>query len=484
MERRKFVISAMAATASLPVLNALGGNKTTDENINVKPDLLLFDQATDYELDIKNFPEDKVELPAQLENMRPGQVRYAIKQSAPCLIPVGNIQSGSDNESVGWNEAIMDSLNSLHQSKSAVIAPVIWYTPTGYILNSAENGTFDMSMDAFTLYLEEVMINMVNLGFKDIHIVVLNNPQGKNSPLFACARFVVANMYNNLWKRSAYGKCWYINPKFDGITNEHGIIDRREVFNIYSVINIERLPKVTKNKGLPGSKPMRLENMTPTQIKDAVKRNLICFVPSGVIETHGNHNPLGVDGIESEGPLLLACAKADAVIAPTIWYGPTGITCGDETVGNTNIDGNIYRNYISGVLNGLTAIGFKTIVVIQVHQGKDGPQWVSTEYAIQDYHINFYKNDSKGKFGLPADIKIMTPPFAQYDHAGKIETSWMMYYRPKNTDLSLIRPNDYSCCWRVNGESIKATYEYGKIMSDKAVDGLVEMINLHNNIKE
>ena len=76
----------MAATASLPVLNALGGNKTTDENIHVKPDLQLLDQASDYELDIKNFPEDRVELPAQLENMRPGQGRYAIKQSAPCLI--------------------------------------------------------------------------------------------------------------------------------------------------------------------------------------------------------------------------------------------------------------------------------------------------------------------------------------------------------------------------------------------------------------
>jgi hypothetical protein len=56
-----------------------------------------------------------------------------------------------------------------------------------------------------------------------------------------------------------------------------------------------------------------------------------------------------------------------------------------------------------------------------------------------------------------------------------------MYYRPKNTDLSLIRPNDYSYCWRVDGESNKATYELGKMMSDKAEDGLVEMINLHNN---
>ena len=317
-----------------------------------------------YRIDITKFPADSVELPARLENMRPGQVRYAAEHDSPCLIPIGNMQSSSADQIIGSGGEIMDSLNALASSNKAVIAPPVWYTPSGYLLNNAENGTFDISMDAFTLYLEEVMTNIVNLGFKHIQIVVLNNPQGKNSPLNACARFVVANQYNNLWKRPEFGKGWYINPKFDNAKSEHGNTDKRgEVFAMYSVVNIYGKTSGEKKESSSPSKPMRLENMTSAQVKDAVKRNLICFVPSGVTETHGNQNPLGCDAIESEGPLLLACAKANAVVAPTIWYGPTGVTCGDETVGNINIDGNIYRNYLSGVINGLAAMGFKKIVV-------------------------------------------------------------------------------------------------------------------------
>jgi creatinine amidohydrolase/Fe(II)-dependent formamide hydrolase-like protein len=430
-----------------------------------------------YRIDIKKFPEDTVELPARLENMRPGQVRYAAELGAPCLIPVGNLQSSSAHQIIGSDGAIMDSLNALALSSKAVIAPAIWYTPSGYLLNNAENGTFDISMDAFTLYLEEVMTNIVNLGFKHVQIIVLNNPQGYNSPLNACARFVVANQYNNLWKRSEFGKGWYINPKFDDSPSEHGKHDKRgEVFSMYSLVNIYGNSSGEKKESSSSSKPLRLENLTPAQVKDAVKRNLICFLPSGVTETHGNHNPLGCDAIESEGPLLLACAKADAVIAPTIWYGPTGVTCGDETVGNINIDGNIYRNYLSGVINGLAAIGFKKIVVIQVHQGINGPQWVSTDFAIQDYRLRFHNTSSNRKEKEPATITVMSPPFGQYDHAGKNETSWMMYLRPENTDLSLIRPDDYFYCWQKDDESNKASFEWGKSMCDKTVKGFIDMI--------
>jgi creatinine amidohydrolase/Fe(II)-dependent formamide hydrolase-like protein len=434
-----------------------------------------------YHIDIKKFPADTVALPARLENMRPGQVRYAAEHDAPCLIPVGNMQSSFADQIIGWGGAIMDSLNALGLSSKAVIAPPVWYTPSGYLLNNAKNGTFDISMDAFTLYLEEVMTNIINLGFKHVQIVVLNNPHGKNSPLNACARFVVANQYNNLWKRPEFGKCWYINPKFDDETGEHGNTDKRGVvFAMYSVLNIYGNSSVEKKESPSSSKPGRLENMTPAQVKDVVKRNLICFVPSGVTETHGNQNPLGCDAIEAEGPLLLACAQADAVIAPTIWYGPTGVTCGDETVGNINIDGNIYRNYMSGVINGLAAIGFKKIVIMQVHQGPNGTQWVATDYAVQDYSVRFFNASSNIKKKEPADVTVMGPPFGQYDHAGKNETSWMMYLRPDNTNLSMITPGDYFYCWQKDDESNKASLEWGKTMCDKTVNGLIDMINQHN----
>lgn len=420
----------------------------------------------DYQLDIKNFPEDKVNLPAQLENMRPGQVRDAAAQNALCILPLGNLQAFSDHEIIGLKESIIESLNKLASDEKAVIAPAIWYTPSGYLINSAENGTFEIGMDAFTSYLDDVFTNLVNIGFKRIKIVVLNNLDQTNNPLLACANFVIANKFNNRWKNPEFGKNWWVNPD---LTQK-----RTEASGMYSVISISGYSDV-KKENTTLSRPIRLESMTPSQIKDAVTRNLICFVPSGVIETHGNHNPLGCDGIESEGPLLLAGAKADFVIAPTIWYGPTGVSCGDETVGNINIDGEVYRNYISGVIKGLAAMGFKNIKFVQVHQGVNGPQGMSTTYGIARYYAGFHSEvANNGK--KPAKITVISPPFGKYDHAGINETSWMLYLRPDHTDLSLIRPGDYSYCWREDREANKASYEWGKTMTEETVKGFIELI--------
>jgi creatinine amidohydrolase len=274
-------------------------------------------------------------------------------------------------------------------------------------------------------------------------------------------------MFNNLWKRKGFGKCWWINPKTYYTST---------VFSWYKISELTVEPVQPMRDTV--IKPMRLEKMTPFEIREAVKRDLICFVPAGVIENHGNQCPVGCDAIESEGPLLLAGLQADAVIAPTVWYGPTGYDATGPDLGTINIDGDIFRNYISGVISGIAAMGFKKIIIVQVHQGPNGPEWLSEEMAIQNCRISSQKT---GKF---TDISVMGPPEALYDHAGKNETSWMLYYRPDNTDLSMIRPHDYMFCWEKNGESNKATYEWGKTMSDKTVSGWVELINKNNKIEK
>lgn len=428
--------------------------------------------SRNYKPDIKNFPKDAVVLPAHLENMRAGQIRDALAQKATCLLPVGTLETAFNTLSLGNADAMNDSLLQLAKRGKTVIAPPIWYTPTGYILNSAENGTFDISIDAFTLYLESVMNNLVEMGFVKIKIVVLNNSKGENSPLFRCARFAAANMFNNLWKRPDYGKCWWI----DTLRNTN------PVWSYYSVVSFTSPTGADNSKKNDMVKPMRLESMTPEQTKNAVKRNLICFVPSGVIENHGNQNPVGCDAIEAETPLLLAATQADAVIAPTIWYGPTGYAVTGTDLGTINIDGDIYRNYVSGVLYGLTEMGFKKINIIQVHQGQSGTQWGSTDLAVQECQVRYSRENphNAGVFTEPASYKIMNPPLAVYDHAGKNETSWMLYYRPEYTDISLIHPNDYMFCWEKGNESKKATFEWGKTMSDRTVNELVQMINWSN----
>ena len=53
----------------------------------------------------------------------------------------------------------------------------------------------------------------------------------------------------------------------------------------------------------------------------------------------------------------------------------------------------------------------------------------------------------------------------------------MLYLRPENTDLSLLRENDYLFCWYPGDESELATAEWGESMCKKSVAGFVEVIN-------
>ena len=105
----------------------------------------------------------------------------------------------------------------------------------------------------------------------------------------------------------------------------------------------------------------------------------------------------------------------------------------------------------------------------------NGPQGMSTTYGIARYNAGFH-SEAANKGKKPAKITVIGPPFGKYDHAGINETSWMLYLRPDHTDLSLIRPDDYSYCWREGRESNKATYEWGKTMTEETVKGFLELI--------
>jgi creatinine amidohydrolase/Fe(II)-dependent formamide hydrolase-like protein len=411
----------------------------------------------------------------RLENMRPGQIRDAVAQGASCLLPVGTLESEGDDVPLGADiAALQEDLLKLAEKQKAVIAPPIWYAPTGYIMSGPDEGTFDMPLRSFAGYLEEVLITLAELGFERIVVTLVHNAQGEESPIHKVCKFTTANLFNDLWKRPEIGRNWWIRPDRDAIKwNRYAIsqLPRRQAS--------DRSEKAAEDVDLP----LRLEQMTPSELKEAVRRGLPCFVPSGVLENHGNHNPIGCDAVEAQDPVVLAAGKAAAVVAPTIWYGPTGYAVTGPQLGTTNVDGKVHRDYMAGVVAGLASMGFKNILFVQVHQGSGGPQWTAIEMGIQEYRAGLagrYGPGWRKRLGTAdtkhANVQVIGVPHGQYDHAGRNETSWMLYLRAQHTDLGLIRPGDYPFCWSEGGESERATAEWGREMTGKAVEGFVEII--------
>ena len=413
-------------------------------------------------------PYDPVSLPANLENMRTGQILDAVSKGFKVILPIGTLEGTDNDVPIGlYSIELQQTLDSLSLKNNAIIAPTIWYSPSGYLMGAPSDGNFDIPTDAFVKYLEEVINEFYNMGFKHVQVVIIHDLLGENSPLVKTCRFVHGNIFNDYWKEETIGAGWWLNPEKDQ----------------FNKTSLEILSLKSENPGLKNEFPSgRLEEMTPAEIRKAASHGLICIVPVGVIECHGNQNPVGVDIITVQESLFIVAAKIPVVIAPAISYGGTAYAVSGPELGTMNINGQTEYNYTLGIARGLLAMGFKHIIFCSMHQG-GGSQ--STGLALIAQEINRtmtqqygygWMSPRKNNEKLYSVVEYITYPSSVGDHAGKYETSSMLYLRQPYTKLDLLSPNDYPFCWQKDIESIKATYELGKQLIDEVVDEWIKII--------
>ena len=423
--------------------------------------------------DTSFYPDDPVEIPARLESLRPGQVRDAVAREANCIVPVAALDASGPDEPLGFEPFRDEGLLGLAREQNAIVAPPIWYCPTGYTHGKPEDGTFDMPLYAFASYLENVLTTLYALGFRSVRLATYVDEEdpARSAPLVSACDFVRANLFNDLWKEPEIGANWWDRPDRDELNWQR-----------YAGHNLAR-PKQPELAAQSDELPLRLEDLTPNGLRDSVARGYPLFIPSGVLENHGNQNPIGCDAYEAQDPLLRAAARAPAVVAPTIWYGPTCYGVSGPELATTDIDGYRYHGFAAGLIRGLAAMGWRDVVFVQVHQGSGGAQWSATAMATQAYRATLASREGSGPGWAaagqtaPTNVEIMSPPHGQYDHAGKNETSWMLYLRPDNSDLGLVREHDYRFCWNPGHEARLASREWGETMCRKTVAGFVEEIN-------
>lgn len=194
------------------------------------------------------------------------------------------------------------------------------------------------------------------------------------------------------------------------------------------------------------SKPQKVlyQELTPDEFSQKLKECPVAYLPLGTLEWHGDHLPLGSDGLQSTGFFKLLAEKTGGIVMPMLFIGPDGydtIINGREYYGMDcaslfseqgnyeiqQLTGSAYwvpdstfDIMMNGIMKQLSRAGFK-IVVAHGH----GP---STNYSgshIADFKekynltvMNCWGNDKE-------DLCLMC------DHAGANETSIMMYLHPE-----------------------------------------------------
>ena len=261
-----------------------------------------------------------------------------------------------------------------------------------------------------------------------------------------------------------------------------------------------------------------MEEMSVRDMRIAMEKTHTVIIPVGVVEQHGYHLPLSTDIHNSVQLTRKAGEKLNAVVAPSVNYCFSGGTL----PGTVNISPNTFGLLISEICSEFVRIGFKNIVVLLGHAGTDN------KAALKNTLQMLLRRDEELAKKITLSLVEcwdlsptwlggfkMTP---EHDfHAGLIETSLMMYWKPELVQMENLQMDDEYTSkmmrsdqdWfekrekpldhpfvvetvgqrdeirvGVMGFPEKATVEIGKKVCDEMVEGLVSYINyLEENTK-
>lgn len=173
------------------------------------------------------------------------------------------------------------------------------------------------------------------------------------------------------------------------------------------------------------------EKMTPEQLKQAVAKCPVAYLPMGIAEWHGEQSACGLDALKAETLGEMAARMLGGVCFPTVWTGPGGSTPFDPRLyprGTVTIDEKLYQIQMEELLTRIEAMGFKVAVHLCGHYPGVTPKLAE-------------------KFNQRGGMKVISVSENQVvkdmpagDHAAAWETSLFMVLRPGLVDLTRLPP--------------------------------------------
>jgi creatinine amidohydrolase len=173
---------------------------------------------------------------------------------------------------------------------------------------------------------------------------------------------------------------------------------------------------------------VRYERLHPAELRDAVARFPVAYVPLGTLEFHGEHLPFGVDAFEAHGLCVRAAEQGGGVVLPPVYLAsgcldfPFTLTFEHELV----------HAWARATIDQLAGRGFETVVVLTGHGPLDLNHLLKRACAeaeaahpgLRAYGLCWLELNAAGldapEGGEPTVV----------DHAALVETSWMLALEP------------------------------------------------------
>ena len=239
---------------------------------------------------------------------------------------------------------------------------------------------------------------------------------------------------------------------------------------------------------------MYLHEIRPDELQKAIRERWPLLVPTGCIEYHGPHLPLGTDTLITQELVNRVARQVDCVVAPPLWYGPTGYAVTGPDQGTMDVSTERFGRHAKDVLASFWDMGFHCTVVCIHHQQMDGPEALAIRQAAAEVTfektLNERGNAWWGKAPLPGPDTTWTrlqvwpsvlEPAARQgvvmaDHAGFHETALLMAARPDLAQLDQLGPDAPWFCRTEESMASKATVDAGEKMWQAIVAAWVDRL--------
>ncbi len=238
---------------------------------------------------------------------------------------------------------------------------------------------------------------------------------------------------------------------------------------------------------------MRYAELRPRRLVELREAHPVAWLALGILEWHGLHNPLGLDGVKANAVLEYIAERLGGVVMPPLFWGddrsaiaevvfdqkvsawlPPGT--GDHVAGiceamrlsRARLEQEAARSRRAGgmrlwqellvhTLFEIESLGFSTIVPYPGHY----PLMQPLEQALESY---------RAEGGKAAVHPLKDQDAGVGDHAARVETSLLLRLRPDLVDLGELRAGAAMHLGVLGDDPLSATAEYGDQILQKLLE--------------
>jgi creatinine amidohydrolase len=165
-----------------------------------------------------------------------------------------------------------------------------------------------------------------------------------------------------------------------------------------------------------------------TEFRDYMKEDTVLIIPTGMLEEHGLHNPLGTDSIVAEHCAAKIAERSGALAAPVFpyGYGPQG----RDFPGQVSLSPGLLRKIYYAYAASYAKHGVRRFLFVNGHGGNLSVLRAVTGDLWRDFHALCSITE------WWVNVPQLKPELVCDDHGGKYETSCVLAIRPELVDLA------------------------------------------------